>query len=287
MPSFGVLVLCGGLVVAASGFAWWAFFDHDKHKTSRFHRWFYYKSDEVDDALRTLNLTYNKTDKEETLFSFLIRNDRPLTDTELDAVDCVYRKYNKSNCRTTTTSSSRFVCEAGNILDYTTDVLVNPANSAGLGCFSWRHNCLDEQIHHRAGPRLREECRHELSKTLSIKEGDVLVTKAYHCPCVSKFIFHTVGPNFHHVDQSEMERRLKILESCYTNCLTEASNRMVESIAFPVISGGVYGLDPVKARQVGEKAIRSFLDASQTTMRVMLIWYDPDDPTKKIDNHLC
>jgi hypothetical protein len=36
------------------------------------------------------------------------------------------------------------------------DVIVNAANSRGLGCFQPSHRCVDNVIHRAAGPRLRE-----------------------------------------------------------------------------------------------------------------------------------
>ena len=86
-----------------------------------------------------------------------------------------------------------------------------------------------------------------------IKTGEAVITPGFELP--AKYIIHTAGPVYRNDKQGEEE----LLLSCYTHSLTLAEENNCESIAFPLISSGIYGYPKAKALQVATKAIQGYL----------------------------
>ena len=61
---------------------------------------------------------------------------------------------------------------------------------------------------------------------------------------------------------------------CYRNSLRLAAENGFESIAFPLISSGIYGYPKDEALSIATNAIKDFLQASETDMQVFLVVYD-------------
>lgn len=138
------------------------------------------------------------------------------------------------------------------------DIIVNTANpnpTCGSG--------TDFAIYEAAG---KEQLLEERRTVGQIARGDIAVTGAYNLR--AKYIIHTVGPKWVDGKHSEFE----ILESCYTKSLQKALELGCESIAFPLISTGVYGFPKDKALQIAVSVFRNFL--LEHEIQIILVVFD-------------
>ena len=137
------------------------------------------------------------------------------------------------------------------------DAIVNTANPrpiVGGG--------VDRAIHKAAGGELLAARK----KIGDIGTGRAAITPAYNLR--AKFVIHTVGPVWQ--DGAHGEREL--LADCYANSLQLAADNGCTSIAFPLISAGVFGCPAEIAIAVATQAIRSFL--ADHDMQIFLVVFD-------------
>ena len=121
---------------------------------------------------------------------------------------------------------------------------------------------VDRAIHDRAGTALLAARQ----KIGDIHTGEAFLTPAFHLP--AKYVIHTVGPVWQ--DGTHGERTL--LAACYQNALHLALEHACASIAFPLISAGVFGCPAEIAIRAATTAIRAFL--AEHEMEVYLVIFD-------------
>jgi O-acetyl-ADP-ribose deacetylase len=124
----------------------------------------------------------------------------------------------------------RIELATGDITTEQVDAIVNAANSSLLG-----GGGVDGAIHRKGGPAILEECRalRAAHYGRGLPVGEAVPTTAGRLP--ARWVIHTVGPVF-----SPHEDRAPLLRACYTNSLSVAAELGARSVAFPLISSGVY-----------------------------------------------
>ena len=135
------------------------------------------------------------------------------------------------------------------------DAIVNTANPkpiVGGG--------VDRAIHRAAGAELLAARK----KIGAIATGKAEVTPAYGLH--AKFVIHTVGPVWQDGGHGERE----LLADCYANSLKLAAENGCSSIAFPLISAGVFGCPSEIAIAVATQA--QYVNSSMTMRWRYTLW---------------
>ena len=135
------------------------------------------------------------------------------------------------------------------------DAIVNAADTSLLG-----GGGVDGAIHRAAGKELLAECR-----TLhGCRTGEAKITKGYNLK--ARHVIHTVGPVYSNGRQGEPE----LLAACYRNSLALAVENGLKTIAFPLVSTGVYGYPLEEATPIALREIKAFLETHPNFERVIV-----------------
>ena len=140
------------------------------------------------------------------------------------------------------------------------DAIVNSANPEPI-CAGGS----DRAIYEAAGMELLLTERRRIGR---LNPGQAAATPAF--ALHARYIIHTVGPSWEGGNAGEFDR----LKECYENCLQIAEEMNCESIAFPLISTGVYGFPKAEALQIAIEVISAFL--LEHDMKVTLVVFDPE-----------
>lgn len=145
-----------------------------------------------------------------------------------------------------------------NIVHMQTDAIVNAANErlapGGGVCGA---------IFSAAGYEQMERACEEIG---FCKTGSAVITDGFALP--AKYVIHAVGPVYADGNSGEEEK----LRSCYRASLAVAKEHALSSVAFPIISSGIYGYPKDKALSAAVSEIGDFL--MKNDMEVYLVVYD-------------
>lgn len=115
----------------------------------------------------------------------------------------------------------------GDITAQETDAVVNAANRAMRG-----GGGVDGAIHRAGGPAVLEDCVRRFPHGLAT--GEAGWTTGGDLP--ARWVIHVVGPN-----HAAGQRDRRLLTSCYARALAVADELGARSVAFPLVSAGIYG----------------------------------------------
>lgn len=155
----------------------------------------------------------------------------------------------------------RIAIVRGDITTLQVDAVVNAANSAMRG-----GGGVDGAIHAAAGPELLRECEERFPDGL--ETGSAGWTPAGELP--ARFVIHVVGPN-RNAGQTDPD----LLASCYREALRVADEISARTLAFPLVSAGVYGWDPWDAARIAVETLRS--TSTEVTEATMVAFGDEAD----------
>jgi O-acetyl-ADP-ribose deacetylase (regulator of RNase III) len=123
------------------------------------------------------------------------------------------------------------------------DAIVNAASHRMRG-----GGGVDGAIHAAAGPGLLAECVTRFPSGLAT--GDAGWTAGHDLP--ARWVIHVVGP-----DRRAGQRQPRLLESCYRRALEVADELGVATMAFPLVSAGIYGWPVDDAARIAVSTVRS------------------------------
>ena len=121
---------------------------------------------------------------------------------------------------------------------------------------------VDEMIHKAAGSELLSACE----AIGGVEIGQSVITKGFALP--AKYVIHTAGPLWEGGEMGEEA----LLVSCYRTALQLAKQYGCASVAFPLISSGLYAYPKDRVLRVAIDTISEFL--LQNEMQVYIVVYD-------------
>ena len=157
---------------------------------------------------------------------------------------------------------SRLELIKGDITLLEVDAIVNAANNSLLG-----GGGVDGAIHKAAGPGLLAEC----AKLNGCETGQAKITGGYRLK--AKHIIHTVGP----VWKGGFSDEPALLASCYQKSLALAKEMKIKTLAFPVISTGIYRFPNDLAAIIAVNETKKFLNKNRYPEKVIFVTYSDDN----------
>ena len=140
---------------------------------------------------------------------------------------------------------SHIQIQKANIAELATDCIVNAANE-GL----WAGSGVCGAIFSAAG---YDELTHACNAIGHCDTGSAVITPGFHLKV--RYIIHAVGPIWRGGNNGEAKQ----LYSCYYTSLALAMANSCHSIAFPLISSGIFGYPKEQAWQVAIQSCRDFI----------------------------
>lgn len=131
----------------------------------------------------------------------------------------------------------------GDITAQEVDAVVNAANRAMRG-----GGGVDGAIHAAGGPEVLADCVARFPSGLATGQAGWTTAGRMR----ARWVIHVVGPNY-----ASGERDRSLLTSCYANALAVADELGASSVAFPLVSAGVYGWPMTDAVAAAVDTLRS------------------------------
>lgn len=143
----------------------------------------------------------------------------------------------------------------GDITTQEVDAVVNAANHTLLG-----GGGVDGAIHRAGGPDIVRECRQVRDEQWpdGLPTGEAVATGAGQLP--ARWVIHTVGPVW-----AKTKDKSGQLASCYRRSMEVAEDLGAASVAFPLISAGVYGWPVPDAARIAVETVRAYGEEHPTT----------------------
>jgi O-acetyl-ADP-ribose deacetylase len=145
----------------------------------------------------------------------------------------------------------------GDITEQHVDAVVNAANSRMRG-----GGGVDGAIHRAGGPAILADCVERFPDGLAT--GDAGWTTAG--DLAARWVIHVVGPN-----RNAGQTNRSLLTSCYARALEVADELGARTVAFPLVSAGVYGWPKDDAIAA---ALETFRDADTEVTEARLVAFD-------------
>jgi O-acetyl-ADP-ribose deacetylase (regulator of RNase III) len=149
----------------------------------------------------------------------------------------------------------------GDITEQRVDAVINAANHTLLG-----GGGVDGAIHRAGGRHILSECQ-ELRRSRypdGLPTGESVATTGGNLP--ARWVIHTVGPTW-----AKTKDKSGLLRSCYATSLQVADELSVETVAFPLISSGIYRWPKDDAVRQALRALRS---ADTSVQVVTMVLFD-------------
>ena len=137
----------------------------------------------------------------------------------------------------------RLTVVEGDITHQDVDAIVNAANGRLRG-----GGGVDGAIHAAGGPEVLEDCKKKVPDGSRLATGDAVATTAGRLP--ARWVIHVVGPVYGSGTREQ-------LVSCYVRALEVADELGARTVAFPLVSAGVYGWPLEDAIRVAVDTIRA------------------------------